>query len=194
MTPFFKLPGGRNWTAKFRACCRLVSISIRRPGFRRFSQAAWVILTALLLQSKAFAQARYQPRYQEPQWFTFRLSEVSAGAYAEGTFDQTSYQNSSTSVNHEHLFVGPTLGIVGSGSIYHPNLITYNINSEGAFGWARDDVDGSSSRNEFHYLGRFSGNVDFLENKPYRGGLFANYDHTYRDNDFFNRVTVDSWR
>ena len=153
---------------------------------------------SLLGASNAFAQARYLPRYQEPRWFTFHLSEIDAGAYAEGTFDETDFKNSDTKVTHEHVFVGPSIGLSGSGSVYHPNLLSYYLNSEGAFGWARDSFTASgsptSSRDELQYLGRFAFSADLLPNKPYHANGFVSYDHTFRDNDFFNRVIVDSWR
>ena len=144
--------------------------------------------------AEARAQARYRTGYQEPEWFTFRLSEVSAGVYAEGTFDRTSFTKSGVSATHEHFFVGPSLGFNAEGSIYHPNLARYFISTEGAYGYAHDSFTGASSRNEWEYLGHFSANVDLLENKPYHGSFFVNSDHTFRDNDFFSRVTVDSLR
>jgi hypothetical protein len=136
-------------------------------------------------------------RYEEPDWFKFHLTDISAGAYAEGQFDQNNFKNSDTSVTHEHVFVGPSLGLNAFGSIYHPNLITYNLISDGAFGWSRDSFSSPGStttRDELQYLGRFAASMDILENKPLHATAFANYDHTYRDNDFFSRVTVDSWR
>jgi hypothetical protein len=60
----------------------------------------------LLLCAKAFGQALYIPRYQEPQPFTIQFSQTSVGAYTEGTFDETTFNNSGTKVSHEHLFAG----------------------------------------------------------------------------------------
>ncbi len=40
-----------------------------------------------------FGQARYMQRYVEPRWFTFRLSQVSAGAYAEGLLQENRLNN-----------------------------------------------------------------------------------------------------
>lgn len=150
-----------------------------------------------ILCVSAFGQARYLQRYEEPQPLKFHITELSVGAYAEGEYDETDFKNSGTSVTHDRVFVGPALGLNADGSIYHPNLLTYYLNSDGAFGWSRDSFSSpgsSSSRDEFDYLGRFAGSVDFLQNKPFHATAFMNYDHTFRDNDFFNRVTVDSWR
>jgi hypothetical protein len=158
----------------------------------------FVTLAAFIAPSSGFAQARYAPRYEEPQWVTFHLSQVDAGAYSEGTFDQTRFNNSDQTVTHEHLFVGPSIGLSGNGSIYHPNLLTYYLDGEGAFGYSRDSFGStaapSSARQGFDALGHFSFTADLLSGKPYHASAFANYDHTFRDNDFFTRTTVDSWR
>jgi hypothetical protein len=170
------------------------------PSTKRFLENGWLLLLLFALVAGlprgVFAQSRYMPRYQEPQWMTFNVTGASVGAYAEGNYDETSYKNSDTTVSHERLFVGPSLGLSANGSIYHPNLLTYYLSSDGAFGWSHDRVNSTTTvtREEFEYLGTFSSELDFLQNKPYHASAFANYDHTFRDNDFFNRVTVDSWR
>lgn len=144
------------------------------------------------------AQARYRSLiYQEPRWFTFHLAEVSTGVYAQGDYQESTFRGSDTSVKYDREFVGPTIGLNANGSIYHPNLIQYAVLSDGAFGYARDTFQSggvTTTRQEWDYLGSFAGTLEFLPGKPYRAGAYVNYDHTYRDNDFFSRVTVDSWR
>jgi hypothetical protein len=134
---------------------------------------------------------------EEPQLFKMNISEVSAGVYSEGSFENTTYKNSGNSATHDWLFAGPSLGLNLDGSIYHPNLFRYQIISEGAYGWSQDELTsgGSTTRqNQFQYIGRFSGAADILANKPFHASLFGDYDHTYRDYDFFSRVIVDTWR
>src|SRR6266542_1468579 len=143
------------------------------------------------------AQARYRTRYQNPQWLTFPLSEVSAGGCAEDTYETDTYQKSSTTVSHENLFVGPFLSLSADGSVYHPRLLRYFINTAGSYGWNEDRVVSggtTTSRREWEYLGRLSASISLLEEKPYHGSAYVDYDHSYRDNDFFNRVTVESLR
>lgn len=128
---------------------------------------------------------------------TLNLSDVSAGVYSEGSFDSSTYKNSNLTVSHESFFVGPSLGVGADGSIYHPNLVRYRLRSDGAFGYSQDRFTSDTttvSRNELHYLGRFGLDMDFLPGKPYNANFFSNYDHSFRDNDFFDRVMVDSWR
>jgi hypothetical protein len=155
-------------------------------------------LAILALGSRVFGQALYLPRYQEPRPFVIQLSQASVGAYAEGTFDESSFHNSGTTVSHEHIFVGPAAGFAVNGSIYHPNFLSYALNVDGAFGWTRDEFSSSgfktATRDEAEYLGSFGFSADLLSGKPYHATAFVNHDHTLRDNDFFTRVTVDSWR
>ncbi len=133
---------------------------------------------------------------EEPRWLKFNIREASTGVYAEGIYDETSFDNSDTKVSHDRFFVGPLLGISAGGSIYHPNLLRYDIQTEGAVGWSQSSVRTSTkttTTEEFQYLGRFNGVGHILANKPYNGEIFGGYDHSYRDYDFFNRVIVDSW-
>jgi len=134
---------------------------------------------------------------EEPRWLKFDLREVSAGVFAEGSFQEATFAGSDTTVSYNRSFVGPSLGMIANGSIYHPNLMRYDINVDGAYGRTFETIDTGRSRVEreyWEYLGRLNASLSLLANKPYNGQLFANYDHSYRDYDFFNRVTVDTWR
>jgi hypothetical protein len=157
----------------------------------------WLALLALLGTSyKAVAQARFF-HVVEPQLLRLDIAEASTGAYAEGNYEETTFKNSNTSVSHDRLFVGPSLGLNLNGSVYHPNLFQYQVVTEGAYGWSEDTVRSGGTtvrRNELEYLGRFSGNADILANKPFHTSVFGDYDHTYRDYDFFSRVQLDTWR
>jgi len=157
---------------------------------------AILVVAVVTTGLRAFGQARYMQRYEEPQWMTMHVTGLSAGIYAEGEFDQNNFKNADTSVTHEHVFVGPAFSGGLGGSIYHPNLLTYYLDVDGAVGWSRDSFSSagtSSTRDEWEYLGRIGATVDLLQNKPFHASAFADYDHTFRDNDFFNRVTVESW-
>ncbi|HMJ91916.1 MAG TPA: hypothetical protein VK530_18975, partial [Candidatus Acidoferrum sp.] len=142
----------------------------------------------------AFAQGTRRV-VEEPRWLKYDLREVSSGVYAEGIYDETSFPGSATTFSHEREFVGPLLGASAAGSVYHPNLIRFQTDLDGALGYSLDTVKGagrSTTREEFQFLGRFNGTATILANRPYNGGVYGTYDHSYRDYDFFNRVTVDS--
>lgn len=156
----------------------------------------WFSLISLGICQNVNGQARYR-RVEEPRWMTLNIGETSAGVFAEGRYEETTYDNNGSSIKHDHLFVGPSVGLNLNGSIYHPNLFRFRVNTEGAYGWGQDNTETptrSMHRTKYEYLGRFNGSADILANKVVNGHIFSNYDHSYRDYDFFNRVTVDSFR
>jgi hypothetical protein len=154
----------------------------------------------LALISCAFSLARAQstrPVVEEPRWIRYHIREISGGLLVEGSYEETSFDGSETKVSHNRIFVGPLFGLTAGGSIYHPNLLRYDIYGEGAYGYTWETIDrgnSSDSREEWQYLGRFDGTLSFLSHKPYNAQIFGGYDHSYRDYDFFNRVIVDTWR
>lgn len=159
-----------------------------------------ILCAAIVLRagSTAFGgQQDRMPRLEEPQWLRLRINEVSVGAYAEGDFESTRYRDSNTEAFYERLFIGPLLGLNINGSVYHPNLLSFQLNGEGSAGWGYETVQTSSTRikrDELEWLGRFNASAQIFDSKPINGTLWANYDHTFRDYDFFSRMTVDSWR
>lgn len=161
---------------------------------------ATVLISAAVLLRSITASAGQQdrmPRLEEPQWLRLRINEVSTGAYAEGDFENTRYRNSSTEAYYQRLFVGPLIGLNVSGSVYHPNLLTFQLNGEGSAGWGYEKIESGATsvkRDELEWLGRFNASVQIFDSKPVNATLFANYDHTFRDYDFFSRMTVESWR
>jgi len=149
----------------------------------------------LLLADAAQAQTSRRSRvYQEPELLRLKLTQAQAGLYFEGDYDTSTFNDKST-VTHDRIFFGPLLGASLDGSIYHPNFCTLHAYSEGAFGETWESVSsaaGTTRTTKLDYRGRFIADANFLNNKPYRLGLFSSYDHAFRDYDFFNRVTLDS--
>ena len=141
--------------------------------------------------------ARPSAPVEEPRWLTLRLDRISVGAFAEGTFEDSTFKNSGTSATHDRLFVGPTVGLGAEGSIYHPNFLRYQLDTEGGYGrsWETLESDGKKDTHDtWQWLGQFSGSAEFLPTKPYQASLYANRDHSYSRYDFFNEVIVDSTR
>jgi len=158
---------------------------------------AWMLGTLLLCGAglgSASAQARYRV-IEDPQWLKLRLTGLSGGLYMEGELQNSRFAGGSSST-YSRMFIGPLLGFDLRGSVYHPNLCRLAITSDGALGWEHEVVDSTTTttHDKFQYLGNFNANALFFANQPYHGNLFGNYSHTYRDYDFFNRVTVDTWR
>ncbi len=154
----------------------------------------WVVMTVLMALN-ANGQVRRRAPVEEPQWLKWRVSEVDGGIYGEGTFEETSFGGNT--VTHDRIFLGPSFGLDLVGSVYHPNLMRFVLNTEGAYGWSEETISSggvTTHRGQNEYLGRIYGNADILANKPVTVNVFGNYDHSFRDYDFFNRVTVDSSR
>jgi hypothetical protein len=155
-------------------------------------------LVTFTVATGTWAQVGSRARYLqviEPKWLRLQITDVEAGAYAEGVFEETTYKNSGQTVRYERFFVAPTLGLSASGSVYHPNLLQFALTGEGAYGWSEQRTESlttTTSFKEWQYYGRFHGNLELFPRKPLRGSLSANYGRSYREYDFFSRATVDS--
>ena len=138
----------------------------------------------------------YENQDQDPRWATLYIDRVSVGIFAEA-FSQKSTASGSDSYQQTRTFLGPLVGMDLSGSIYHPNLMTYRLTLDGSLGLAQDNYSfgsTSSSTKENRFIGIFSGEMQVFDSKPFHGRLYSSYTHTYQDYDFFNRIYVDTWR
>jgi len=133
---------------------------------------------------------------EEPRWLRLRgLPEASVGAEIEGLREDVDLRGSTTT--HEYLSLTPLLGLRTQGSIYHPNLLSFDLSGEGGVGWLTDTVKSPGfdvTRHETSNLLRYLATVNFLQSKPYNASFFASQDHDYQNYDFFNTATVDSTR
>jgi hypothetical protein len=150
--------------------------------------------TFLLAGLRAAAQY-YRTEQEEPHWATMRLEQASLGVYAEA-YDLNATTRGAPSYHQSRIFVGPLIGLGLSGSIYHPNLFDYRIDSDGSLGYLDEKFSGTSqsSDTQLRYLGNFSAVGRLLDSKPLNGRVSINYTHTYQDYDFFNRVYIDTLR
>jgi len=135
-------------------------------------------------------------RAQDPEWLHLNgLPQVSVGVDAEGSTEQTTIRGSSSA--YDHYFVTPLVGLHSTGSIYHPNLLTFDLGGE--LGWGWDSMTSSSSgvsqtRSENAEVMRYLMELNLFSTKPCNASVFAAQDHTYRDYGTFNTYTVDSTR
>lgn len=157
-----------------------------------------VALASLVLTCPALAQVGYQARYrrvEEPQLLKLQITDAALGVYSEGDFEETTYRNTGQTVRYDRFFAAPSLSLSLAGSIYHPNLVQFQFSGEGAYGWSEQRTDSlttSTRREEWQYLGRFNGSMEFLPSKPLHGNLTGSYGRSYREFDFFTRATVDT--
>ncbi|HUC85921.1 MAG TPA: hypothetical protein VL970_12065 [Candidatus Acidoferrales bacterium] len=153
----------------------------------------WRWLAGLLLLG---VMQRLAPwvRADEPSWFSLNgIPEPNVGLEVDGS-EETMRINGVNSV-YDTLFITPTVGLKGSGSIYHPNLLAFDF--DGDLGWGLNQMTTTSpgyrqSINEYDVLDRYLVDINLLQEKPYNASFFASQDHTYRDYGSFDTFTVDS--
>ena len=101
----------------------------------------------------------------EPQWLRGRLTDAGVGLYFEDTREERSYQ-AGVSETYERTFEGISQSLTLDGSIYHPNFMRFDFNSDGAFGWTQEKIKTSSgdtlNRGAYDFLGNISGNLILL--------------------------------
>ncbi len=135
-------------------------------------------------------------RAEDPRWIKLNgLPQASVGLEVEGS-SETIRTGGGQSV-YDTLFITPTVGLRTSGSIYHPNLVAFDLDGELGWGWDSMTTRSSGSsqtRNESQELTRYLAQINFLEAKPYNASVFAAQDHTFRDYGTFETFTVDSER
>ena len=100
----------------------------------------------------------------------------------------------SEEVTHDRIMFQPVLGLGVAGSVYHPNLVTYHLNTELGLDWQYTSQTPGHDASNANFLQRYHVLVEFLRQKPYAFSVFADKDLTYRDYDFFTRTRVESER
>lgn len=158
-----------------------------------FQRYRWLAGLSVVGFAAGFAPAL---RAQDPEWFRLNgLPQVSVGVDAEGSTEQTTVRGNRST--YDHISVTPLVGLRSSGSIYHPNLLTFDLSGE--LGWGWDSTTSRSSgfnqvRDENAELLRYLAQINFFSTKPYNASVFAAQDHTFRDYGTFNTYTVDATR
>ena len=81
------------------------------------------------------------------------------------------------------------------GSVYHPNLVTFDIDLENGLSQRKEKFQ-SSAEGEFKnsYLNRFHVLSLFLREKPYAFSLSADKSREIQNREFFERQTIDGTR
>ena len=132
-------------------------------------------------------------RAQDTEWFRLNgLPQVSMGVDAEGSTEQTKVAGGTST--YDHTSVTPLVGLHTTGSIYHPNLLAFDLSGELGWGWDSSSSSGQQTRNESAELLRYLAEFNLLSTKPCNASFFAAQDHTFTDYGTFNTYTVDSTR
>ena len=158
----------------------------RNGGWRQW-------LGLFFLGGAANVVAQNQSAQPGLRWMSLRLNEASVGLESEGNWEQRSVANLNETVTRESVYVVPTLGLDVEGSVYHPNLLQYDLKGQTGVGWQENTVDTADggTRSDSLYLLRYQANAVLFKEKPLSASFTADKDHTTRDYDFFTRATVD---
>ncbi len=152
--------------------------------------AACLVLGAV----RSFAET--QSGDLDPQWLRLTVPKLSLGVESQGLRENVKSSISGKST-HEEISVTPLLGFQTDGSIYHPNLVSFDLSGEAGLGWDNSKVSSpeySQTRHESQELARYLVQLHFLDAKAYHASFIAAQDHFYRNYDFFNTATVDTMR
>ena len=133
---------------------------------------------------------------QDIQWLRVDdWPEVSMGVDVEGSSEETRLNSGKST--YDYLSVAPVAGLHSTGSIYHPNLLTFDLSGDLGWNWDTQTTAGgvtSQTRDESAQLLRYMAQFGILANRNYNGTAYAAQDHTYRDYGSFNTYTVDANR
>ncbi|MEI8290397.1 MAG: hypothetical protein WCH99_13085 [Verrucomicrobiota bacterium] len=135
-------------------------------------------------------------RAEEPRWLKLNsLPQASVGVEVEGSSEETTTGGNRST--YDHLSLRPFVGLKTAGSIYHPNLLAFDLDGELGWGWDTMTARGpgyTQTSKESSEMMRYLAQFNFLQAKPYNASAYAAQDHSYRDYGFFNSYTVDSER
>lgn len=114
--------------------------------------------------------------------------------------DVEAEEDSSTSGNYHYtsdrLYLAPTLGLDLTGSIYHPNLLSFDIKGQGGYiedaFTTRETGQPTTTIHDTSYLQNYDISAVLLQAQPYATTFTADKVHTFQELDIFNQVTVDS--
>ena len=130
---------------------------------------------------------------QDVAWFRLNgLPQVSVGVDAEGSTERT--KNAGGSSTYENLSLTPFVGLHTAGSVYHPNLLAFDLGGELGWGWNSTSGSGQATRLQSAELLRYLAEFNLLSTQPCTASFYAAQDHTFTDYGTFNTYTVDATR
>lgn len=145
-----------------------------------------------------------QMRYQEPEdqfkWVRLKFTEIGVGVEAEGERESRKMVGASTALERGYTYVAPVIILGLQGSVYHPNLLQFDLNARDGVSWQEQSLNqpvganNAGAETKIRFLQRYHGNVDLFKEKPFASSLFADKDRNFRQYDFFSRADVDQQR
>ena len=149
-------------------------------------------MAALVLAASSLQAAR-SDRTEPPRAFKVRLSDASLDLQYERRLTYRKSKTSDSFFDEDATYLLPSLNLTLSGSVYHPELLTYRLYTQ--IGTERvkrvqDQPSGAVNRDEDERLQQYDLNLHFFRSKAYATGFRAARYTRRRDVDFFARVTV----
>lgn len=129
-------------------------------------------------------------RFDQPQWLKLRITGGSLNFDAEAE-QQTTAQPGGAEFTSRRLYLSPTIGLEGAGSIYHPELFQFNFGAEPGYTWQQSSTTPGSTLTQDSVIQNYHFNGKFLELKPYMTTAFISQTHGFSEYDFFNSAVVD---
>lgn len=176
----------RFWASPLRRLASLVAPAQARRWALRLTPA---LLAATTLPS--LAQLAGKEEDFETKWARLAIYDPYVSLESEGSVEEARTKDQPGSYHRERYYLIPMVGMGFRGSLYHPNLVKYDLHGEGGMGVESIQSSSESRPSQLSYLQRYHADVSFLDQKPYAFGAFAERDQNFRDYDFFNRVKVD---
>ncbi|MCX6996591.1 MAG: hypothetical protein NTV49_05785 [Kiritimatiellaeota bacterium] len=149
---------------------------------------------ALFFGAACYVGAYYVPVEEEPQFLRLRLGAVNLMVEAEQRVLKNTMRATGESSDYRTKSLAPSGNLALDGSLYHPNLLTFDINGQIGYEWIR--TSGSSTTNEGlnSVLQNYDAHMRILREKPYAATLNAGRSTYVREYDFFNTVRGEQQR
>lgn len=161
---------------------------------RHWSRWAGGLLVVIVPHAAQAAQPRV-----EPQWFRFRLSDVALSLDFESNVQSRSSPLAAAADISERFYLRPGFEFRLSGSVYHPNLLEFDLFGANSLGFERDKlttpgrgVDNPTVVENNALLVRYNFSASLLKERPYASRVHASKGRSTRTLDFFTSTRVDS--
>ena len=151
----------------------------------------------------AAAQAPAAPREDAAsqfRWLSVEPPKAALGLEVEGEWERGNLRGAGSIFQRHYYYAAPTLSLQFRGSVYHPNLLEFDLRVEDGLSWQEQYVNqsvgasGAGTETKTQFLQRYHGHLDLLREKPYAMTLYADKDHNFRKYDFYSRAVVDTQR
>ncbi len=128
-------------------------------------------------------------------FFSLKNTRNELNVYFESEDEKKESAFSSLPSRRRRLFFKESLETDFSGSVYHPNLVSFDINLENGLKQSREKFQPNSS-GEFKnsYLDQFHIVASALRKKPYTFSLSADKSREVENHEFFERQIINSTR